>query len=173
MGYGKRALRLLKDYYSGKFTSLNENDGDDDGADSDTGIDKINDEHIGLLKEEILPRKKIPTLLKRLTERKPEKLDYIGTSYGLTGDLLKFWKSQKFIPVYLSQKSNELTGEYSIIMLTTINVERTETKDWLSMYFYDFRKRFIKLLGKSFKDFTTGLSLSILDNNYVKIKYDG
>ena len=66
-----------------------------------SGIDKIDDEQFGLLKEQISPRKKIPVLLKRLTERRPERLDYIGTSYGLTGDLLKFWKSQKFVPVYL------------------------------------------------------------------------
>lgn len=102
MGYGKRALKLLKNYYAAQFTSLNENslnDGDDD--DDDNAFDKIDDEEVGLLKETIAPRKKIPTLLKRLSERRPEKLDYIGTSYGLTAELLKFWKSQKFVPVYL------------------------------------------------------------------------
>lgn len=98
MGYGKRAVRLLKNYYSGKFTILNENNEEDD---SDNGIDKIDDENLDLLKQEITPRKKIPVLLKRLNERKPERLDYIGTSFGLTGELLKFWKSQQFVPVYL------------------------------------------------------------------------
>lgn len=108
MGYGKRALKLLRNYYAGQFTSLNENelnnddDGDDDDEDDDNnGFEKVDDDEIGLLKETIAPRKKIPTLLKRLTERRPEKLDYIGTSYGLTAELLKFWKSQKFVPVYL------------------------------------------------------------------------
>lgn len=105
MGYGKRALKLLKNYYAGQFTSLNENslnDGDDnDDDDDDNGFEKIDDEEVGLLKETIAPRRKIPTLLKRLSERRPEKLDYIGTSYGLTAELLKFWKSQKFVPVYL------------------------------------------------------------------------
>lgn len=99
MGYGKRALKLLKSYYSGQFTSLNETDLSDD--EDGNGFEEINDEEVGLLKETIAPRKKIPTLLKRLAERKPEKLDYIGTSYGLTAELLKFWKSQKFVPVYL------------------------------------------------------------------------
>lgn len=97
MGYGKRALKLLKSYYAGQFTSLSEKDLTDD----EDGFEEIDDEEIGLLKETIAPRKKIPTLLKRLSERRPERLDYIGTAYGLTGELLKFWKSQKFVPVYL------------------------------------------------------------------------
>lgn len=71
-----------------------------------TGYEAVDDESVGLLKEIIEPRKKIPTLLKRLTERKPERLDYIGTSYGLTIDLLKFWKSQDFVPVYLRYVDN-------------------------------------------------------------------
>lgn len=69
MGYGKRALKLLKNYYSGQFTSLNENDLSDDEG----GFEEIDDEEVGLLKETITPRKKIPTLLKRLSERRPEK----------------------------------------------------------------------------------------------------
>lgn len=101
MGYGKMALKLLKNYYAGKFTVLDDDNENENDVDSDTGIDKIDDEQVSLLKERIAPRQKIPILLKRLTERKPERLDYIGTSFGLTSDLLKFWKSQKFVPVYL------------------------------------------------------------------------
>lgn len=169
MGYGKRALQLLRKYYAGEFTSLNENDLDDD-ADSDNGFEKIDDEEIGLLKESIAPRKKIPTLLKRLSERRPERLDYIGTSYGLTNELLKFWKSQKFVPVYLSQKANDLTGEFSTIMISVLKNDKVESSEWLSLYFADFRRRFIKLLSKTFQNFTTGLALSVLDNKSVSLK---
>lgn len=70
MGYGKRALKLLKNYYEGQFTSLNENDLPDDGG---SGFQEIDDEEVGLLKETIAPRKSIPTLLKRLSERRPER----------------------------------------------------------------------------------------------------
>jgi hypothetical protein len=31
----------------------------------------------------------MPPLLQRLTERKPENLDYLGVSYGLTSQLLR------------------------------------------------------------------------------------
>jgi len=47
------------------------------------------------------PRKSLPPLLLKLSERPPEKLDYLGVSYGLTEGLLKFWKKGQFVPVYL------------------------------------------------------------------------
>ncbi len=31
----------------------------------------------------------MPPLLQRLSERKPENLDYLGVSYGMTGQLLR------------------------------------------------------------------------------------
>lgn len=191
MGYGKQALKLLKNYYSGNFTKLDETHEDEESENGNFSClfpyshqcltqplhhsteNIIDDDEIGLLKEVIAPRKKIPTLLKRLTERKPEQLDYIGTSFGLTAELLRFWKSQKFVPVYLSQKPNDLTGEHSTIMISTINFDKTESKDWLAEYYKDFRRRILKLLGKSFQSFTTGLSLSLLDNKSVRLDAEG
>lgn len=168
MGYGKRALKLLRSYYEGNFAPLNDNP---DEEQEDNGIQSIDDDEVNLLKEVIEPRKKVPTLLKRLAERRPEHLDYLGTSFGLTNDLLRFWKSQKFIPVYLSQKENDLTGEHSCIMISPIShsIEKVETNDWLNQYFIDFRRRVLKLLGKSFRKFSTGMALSLLDNRAAKI----
>lgn len=58
-------------------------------------------------------------------------------------------------------------------MISTINLKKTETKNWLGMYYFDFRRRFMKLLCKSFPDFTTGLALSVLDNDAVAMKSEG
>jgi len=49
----------------------------------------------------IEPRNNLPPLLLKLSERPPERLDYIGVSFGLTGPLLKFWKKSGFIPLYI------------------------------------------------------------------------
>ncbi|XP_065371708.1 RNA cytidine acetyltransferase [Calliphora vicina] len=166
MGYGKRAIKLLRDYYAGKCTDLNEHINDDEN-----GIEEIEEEQLGLLKEQIRPKRKIPTLLKRLNERLPEHIDYLGTSYGLTQELLKFWKNMGFVPVYLSQKANDLTGEHSCIMLHTLDKSGLNQKvnaEWLSLYYNDFRRRIIKLLSKAFREFPTSLSLSLLDNKCVK-----
>lgn len=92
MGYGKRALNLLKDYYEFKMTNL-----DEEQAIVRDEIENVPDEELGLLEECIEPRKSLPPLLLKLQERQPEKLDYIGVSFGLTETLLKFWYVQSFI----------------------------------------------------------------------------
>jgi len=48
------------------------------------------EQEVELLTEVIAPRKNLPPLLWKLEERRPERLDYIGVSYGLTGSLLKY-----------------------------------------------------------------------------------
>lgn len=71
---------------------------------------------------------------------------------------------------HFSQKANDLTGEYSTIMITILKTDKVESGDWLSMYYRDFRRRIIKLLAKTFQSFTTGLALSLLDNKSVMVK---
>jgi N-acetyltransferase 10 len=61
---------------------------------------------LGLLEEQIEPRKNLPPLLSKLSERKAERLSYLGVSFGLTSDLLRFWKRLGFLPTYLRQTPN-------------------------------------------------------------------
>lgn len=44
---------------------------------------------VSLLEEVVSPRKDLPPLLLKLNERRAERLDYLGVSYGLTPQLLK------------------------------------------------------------------------------------
>lgn len=86
MGYGARALSLLKSYYEHKVINLEKNK-----ETFNEEIQTVDEEEVNLLEETIQPRKQLPPLLLKLHERPPEKLDYIGVSYGLTEPLLKFW----------------------------------------------------------------------------------
>ncbi|XP_013171702.1 PREDICTED: polycomb protein l(1)G0020 [Papilio xuthus] len=156
MGYGKRALQQLAAYYSGDIPCLDETASDDD--------DKTNGQTDTLHTESIAPRTKPPTLLKRLTEVPAEHLDYLGTSFGLTESLLKFWKSQKYVPVYLSQKANDLTGEHSCIMLRALRGGA-----WLSAYSADFRRRVCRLLPRALRHLPASLALTTLLNDHVNI----
>lgn len=55
-----------------------------------------------LLEENINPRTDLPPLLVPLRERWPEKLHYLGVSFGLTLNLFRFWKKHNFAPFYIS-----------------------------------------------------------------------
>ena len=82
MGYGTRAMQLLVDYYSGKMCGVAE-----DGSVLDQETSAVTGD---LLHEVIAPRTSLPPLLTELSERKVEALDYIGVSFGLTLDLLRY-----------------------------------------------------------------------------------
>jgi len=58
---------------------------------------------VSLLEENIKPRANLPPLLVHLRERRPEKLHYLGVSFGLTLDLFRFWRKHKFAPFYIGQ----------------------------------------------------------------------
>ncbi|XP_043584732.1 RNA cytidine acetyltransferase [Bombus pyrosoma] len=161
MGYGARALELLKQYYEMKILNINETLSET----CTTQISKVQDEEVNLLEERLEPRASLPPLLLKLSERRPENLDYIGVSFGVTEPLLKFWKRASFVPVYLRQTTNDITGEHSCIMLYKINSE--QDVKWLQAYWNDFRKRFINLLSISFNMYSSSLALSILINKSV------
>jgi N-acetyltransferase 10 len=76
----------------------------------------------------------MPPLLQRLSERKPEALDYLGVSFGLTKELLRFWKKLGFMPLYASQKENALTGEHTFVMLRGLLSNVAQADGWLSAF---------------------------------------
>ncbi|GCB68139.1 hypothetical protein scyTo_0013787, partial [Scyliorhinus torazame] len=127
---------------------------------------------ISLLEEMLSPRKDLPPLLLKLNERPTEKLDYLGVSYGLTSQLLKFWKRAGYAPVYLRQTPNELTGEHSCIMLKALNEEEEDVEspreNWLLAFWKDFRRRFLSLLSYQFNSFPPSVALNILQNKNMK-----
>lgn len=160
MGYGSRALQQLQLYYEGKFPTM-----DESTTTANNEITSVSSEAVSLLEEVLSPRKDLPPLLLKLSERRAEKLDYLGVSYGLTPQLLKFWKKAGFIPVYLRQTPNDLTGEHSCVMLKHLNTEEAaEQGQWLSAFWKDFRRRFLSLLSYQFSSFNPTLALNILQN---------
>ncbi len=96
MGYGKRALDLLTAFYQGELTNLDENKVTDEMV-TDTFAEPAETD---LMSEEIKPRKNLPPLLQKLEECKPERLHWLGVSYGVTLQLFNFWSKSGFLPCY-------------------------------------------------------------------------
>ncbi|KAH9954956.1 GNAT acetyltransferase 2-domain-containing protein [Russula dissimulans] len=158
MGYGAKALQALNEYYSGEYFNLDESA----KADSTT-----------LLTDHptVRPATAMPPLLQRLTERKPETLDYLGVSYGLTSPLLRFWKRAGYSPLYVRQTQSELTGEYTIVMLRGLQSSTDEELGWLGEFSKDFRRRFLTLLSFKFREFNSIIGLSVLEAADTGVKY--
>ena len=161
MGYGSRALELLQDYYEGKFTDISES-----SEINDHTITRVTDKELAnaSLKDEIKLRdaKSLPPLLLKLSEKPPYFLHYLGVSFGLTPQLQKFWKRSGFVPVYLRQTANDLTGEHTSVM---INVLQNREKTWLQEFSKDFHKRFLQLLSYEFKEISGCSSLKYYRGN--------
>lgn len=100
MGYGSRALDLLEKYYEAHMIDVDEEEGDQHRPGA--GLRIVDEETVSSVssKDQSSKNRKL-RLLWKLSERKPERLDYLGTSFGITGPLLKFWKKSGFVPVYL------------------------------------------------------------------------
>lgn len=161
MGYGSRAMQLLTEFYEGKHMSLSETD----EATHEQEMVRVTDaelEQSTLMTDNVKVRdiKAMPPLFARLSERKPAALDYIGVSYGLTQPLQKFWKRSGFVPVYLRQTANELTGEHTTVMLRTLS-SASQDPSWLGAYAKDFHRRFMNLLSYQFRAFGSVQALAI------------
>jgi N-acetyltransferase 10 len=101
----------------------------------------------------------MPPLFSRLSEMAAPKLDYVGVSYGMTPPLHKFWNAARFVPVYMRQTANDLTGEHTCVMLRTLEMGNDAT--WLGDFAKDFHRRFLTLLSYQFRTFPSTTSLSI------------
>ncbi|OBT77245.1 hypothetical protein VF21_04072 [Pseudogymnoascus sp. 05NY08] len=172
MGYGARAIELLNDFYEGKFANLSE---DAAPLSAEQSITRVTDEELAnatLLDDDIKVRdiRKMPPLFSKLTERQPDNLDYIGVSYGLTQPLHKFWKRSQFVPVYLRQTANDLTGEHTCVMLRPL--QNGDDKAWLGAFARDYHKRFLSLLSYQFRDFASITALSIDESARGGFKLD-
>ncbi|KAL9935741.1 hypothetical protein V8E36_005318 [Tilletia maclaganii] len=184
MGYGKRCVAALQDFYARAWEQ-----GADGSAPGEKGQNKAREQQQDgaasstLQSESIAIRSgaALPPLLQRLSsssssssqqqqqQHQPEKLDWIGVSYGMTPLLLRFWNRAGFVPLYVRQTPNEITGEYSAVQIRSVVRPGTGKGDqaataWLSAFASDFQRRFVQLLGFRFREWDAVTALTVLEN---------
>ncbi|WVZ99721.1 hypothetical protein U9M48_044982 [Paspalum notatum var. saurae] len=179
LGYGSTAVDLLSRYYEGQMTLF----ADDEEETEELEV-KITEaaEKASLLEENIKPRANLPPLLVHLRERRPEKLHYLGVSFGLTQELFRFWRKHNFYPFYVGQIPSAVTGEHTCMVLKPLNNDDIEVSDsnkcgFLDPFYQDFRQRFRRLLGTSFRHLNFKLAMSVLASkidysNHEPSEYD-
>lgn len=114
-GYGTKALELLQKYYDGMMIDIDNIKTDESDeifgkAQSEVEVEEAKE---GLLNEKPKQRKNLPPILQKLAERKPYPIQYLGTSFGITPELYNFWTKSSFVPLYIRQTPNDLTGEHT------------------------------------------------------------
>ncbi|KAM7473510.1 hypothetical protein LguiB_020753 [Lonicera macranthoides] len=167
LGYGSKAVELLSRYFEGQLTPISEADAENVSDSPRVGVIEAA-EKVSLLEENIKPRTELPPLLLHLRERQPEKLHYMGVSFGLTLDLFRFWRRHKFVPFYIGHIPSTVTGEHTCMVLKPLNnddIEVSGTDEWgfLGPYYLAFRQRFSRLLGSSFCAMEYKLAMCVLD----------
>ncbi|KAG1346399.1 putative RNA cytidine acetyltransferase 1 [Cocos nucifera] len=165
LGYGSTAVELLTRYYEGQLTAFAEIDAEE----IEEPTVKVTEaaEKASLLEENIKPRANLPPLLVHLHERRPEKLHYLGVSFGLTRDLFRFWRKHNFYPFYIGHIPSAVTGEHTCMILKSLNNDEIEVGEsgqsgFLAPFYRDFRQRFMRLLGSTFHALDYKLAMSIL-----------
>ncbi|KAI3721826.1 hypothetical protein L2E82_32845 [Cichorium intybus] len=168
LGYGSAAIDLLSRYFEGQFTSISEVEAQTDPEPSHLKITEAA-EKVSLLEENIKPRSDLPPLLVHLRERKPEKLHYLGVSFGLTLDLFRFWRKHKFAPFYICEVPNSVTGEHTCMLLKPLETDDIEVNGsdefgFFGPYYRAFKAAFARLLcSPRFNTMEYKLAMSILD----------
>ncbi|OCB85081.1 DUF699-domain-containing protein [Sanghuangporus baumii] len=135
MGYGARALQTLNSYYSGEYFDLDESTREEysypNPAQFDANTNLLTDNPT------IRAPSVMPPLLQRLSERKPENLDYLGVSYGLTPSLLREFGSVMALSILGaadeglrrldSDSAREIGSQELSILLTPFDLKRLDS----------------------------------------------
>ncbi|CAH8479368.1 unnamed protein product [Heterobilharzia americana] len=151
----------------------NNTDQDDSESSFESNDISLCEKNDSKLLTEVIKRREptsLPPLLSRLNERPCEKLDYVGVSFGATPSLLRFWKRSGYVPVYLRQSVNELTGEFTCIMLKPIRNQPISYRspEWFQNYFDDFTKRLIYLFPGPFRNLDGTYGLELLSHKILE-----
>ncbi|MEM1782578.1 MAG: GNAT family N-acetyltransferase [Nanopusillaceae archaeon] len=102
--------------------------------------------------------------LEKLTNWAKEKnYDWIGTSFGVTYDLLNFWLKNGFIVIHLSPEKNKASGEYSAIVVKPLNRKTEEVVKKLN---YEFRWRLINQITDVYFDLEPKIIRKLLETPF-------
>lgn len=178
MGYGSRAMELLYRYYNGEMIDLSGGDAsgsdeeeensssssdEDDETPSESELEEAAKSKALIHREALKPRKKLPPLLLPLSALPTPRLDWMGTSFGLTPALHNFWQQKVGMTLlYLRQTANELTGEHSAIMIRALPRRSGWDDAWLPAFGVDARRRIGRLLGGAFRHMDVSLAVNLM-----------
>ncbi len=88
-------------------------------------------------------------LSKLVTWAEQKDLDWAGSGFGVSPELLRFWIRNGFIPVHITPQRNEISGEYTVIVLKPLKMHISSKIDKLNS---EFVRRIIEYLSDEIRD---------------------
>ncbi|MHA1378861.1 MAG: GNAT family N-acetyltransferase [Candidatus Helarchaeota archaeon] len=85
---------------------------------------------------------------------------WIGTSFGLSPELLNFWIKNDYTPIHLSSRMTLSTGEYSIVMLKPLN---EKTKKFVEMLQREFKFKIFEWFRTIFYNLPPNLAFNVIE----------
>ncbi len=90
---------------------------------------------------------------------KEEDMDWVGSGFGVSPELLRFWLKNGFIPVHITPQRNEISGEHTVIVLRPLKMHVEEKVDLINA---DFVRRLIEYLADELRDLETETAVGLL-----------
>jgi tRNA(Met) cytidine acetyltransferase len=97
-----------------------------------------------------------------IDDAKQQGLDYIGSSFGATTELLQFWRQTSCIPVRLSIKRGATSGEHSAVLLQGLNHNGVELVNAARKR---FKRHIFQQLTDPLRNIDPDLAMQLLSNS--------
>ena len=85
---------------------------------------------------------------------------WVGSGFGVSPELLRFWKKNGFIPLHITPQRNEISGEYTIVVLKALN---RALQNRLKNLNSGFIKRLVEYLSDELSDLDVETALMLLE----------
>lgn len=95
-------------------------------------------------------------LVKWVAERD---MDWAGSGFGVSPELLRFWTKNGFVPVHITPQRNEVSGEYTVIVLKALKMHIESRVEMINS---EFVRRVIEYLGDELRDIEIETAMRLL-----------
>ena len=109
-------------------------------------------------------------LLKKLEEEARERNHgWIGSGFGATEELLRFWIKNGFIPLHISPNRNPVSAEYTVLVLKPLKERWSKLVEIANR---EFRRKILESLHDTYRDLEDGVALLLLNTFFGEEECD-
>jgi tRNA(Met) cytidine acetyltransferase len=94
-------------------------------------------------------------------EVKERGLDWLGSGFGVTEELLRFWIKNGFSVIHISPDRNPVSGEYTVLVLKPAN---EKTAKLIEIAQLEFKMKILNSLPINYRELEPEVALLLLDN---------